>query len=378
VVFDRDRITNLLESAVDDGTFPGAVCLAFTGGKTIYHEAVGHSSVQPTRKKMAKSTIFDISSLTKPIACATAAAILVNEGRLEIDAPVREYLGGPRGSWLADVPVRRLLSHTSGLRAWAPLYKAVDGESMSSGVMLAGTKAGKDLIYRLVEAEVREYPPGARSVYSDLGFILLTEIIEGVSRLEFGDFCENRILKPLHLKDTFFRRVKGRKPETPALARFAATEACPWRGEVLRGIVHDENAYAMGGASGHAGLFSTASNIGAFLAGCLRAYKGGRWIVCQGTMQEFLTKQEGPDGGTYALGWDTPTPGASSSGRHFSPDSVGHLGYTGTSMWLDLKKETGIILLTNRVHPSRENNGIRAFRPVLHDAIMEMILQTGA
>ena len=207
--------------------------------------------------------------------------------------------------------------------------------------------------------------------------MLLAEIVEQISGRTLDRFCQERIFQPLGLESTFFvdlTQMWGRRGR-PNQEKTAATENCSWRRRVLCGEVHDENAYAMGGVAGHAGLFSTAMDLHRFIAQLGKCYEGKSDYLPQTIVKEFLTRDKTVQGSTYALGWDTPSSKDSTSGDLFSPFSVGHLGFTGVSLWWDLEKRCHIILLTNRIHPSRNNNKIRDFRPAIHDLILKTLFQ---
>jgi CubicO group peptidase (beta-lactamase class C family) len=221
-----------------------------------------------------------------------------------------------------------------------------------------------------VHREPPEAAPGAAVQYSDLGFILLGEVVETVSGMPLEAFCRQYIFTRLQIEGMGFRDLTQLRP---AGIPFASTESCPWRGRVLQGEVHDENAWIMGGVAGHAGVFATARQVWRFAHGLLGGLQGRPWLVSPATLQAFTTRQGMPEGSTWGLGWDTPTPGQSSAGRYFSPTAIGHLGFTGTSLWIDPAQQVIVVLLTNRVHPSRRREGIRTFRPRLHDAVMQAL-----
>jgi CubicO group peptidase (beta-lactamase class C family) len=214
------------------------------------------------------------------------------------------------------------------------------------------------------------YEPGGGTLYSDLGFMVLEWIVEERAGMPMHLFLDRHFYRPLLLTKTFLSNdsISTRFKED----QFAATEDCPWRGKMIRGSVHDENAYAVGGYSGHAGLFGTAEEVYA-LVNLLKdqLFWGRSGYIKPETIREFFTRQDLVDGSTWALGWDTPSPENSSSGKYFSDKTVGHLGFTGTSIWIDLERDVVVIFLTNRIHPTRNNEKIKAFRPRVHDLIME-------
>jgi CubicO group peptidase (beta-lactamase class C family) len=230
-------------------------------------------------------------------------------------------------------------------------------------------------VRRAVLAEPLEALPGTRETYSDLGFMMLGWILERLTGTDLKTLFLEKIVKPLELPAAGFRGIGGRwRCSGEGNLKVAATEDCPWRGRVLRGEVHDENGYLLGGTAGHAGLFSTAEDLDRIVLELFRGKKGRSGLFLAEGLHTFFKKPHPPSGGTWALGWDTPTAGTSTSGRYFSADSYGHTGFTGTSLWIDFVREISVILLTNRIHPSRENAAIRGFRPRVHDLVMEELL----
>ncbi|HWP57307.1 MAG TPA: serine hydrolase domain-containing protein [Candidatus Acidoferrales bacterium] len=362
---DFGRVESAFQEAVRQGVFPGAVVLAAKGEEVVFERAFGYRSLTPDREPMEIDDLFDVASLTKPLATTTAVMRLVQENRIALDEPARDFLGA---SDMPQFTPRQLLAHTSGLPAWRAYYRELAAMD-SAGGSWVGAPQAKAYVYRRVRDERLEASPGSRGIYSDLGFILLGELVETVTGLDLDRFCEEKIFAPLKLKGTFFNGGRLR----PSGA-FVATERCPWRARVLRGEVHDENAYAMGGVAGHAGLFSSARDIHRLICRLRACYRGKDAFLDEALMREFFRRDQTVAGWTYALGWDTPSRENSSSGRYFSNRSVGHLGFTGTSIWWDLERDCHIVLLTNRVHPTRENDKIRAFRPHAHDLIMERLL----
>ncbi|MBI3303807.1 MAG: serine hydrolase, partial [Deltaproteobacteria bacterium] len=237
------------------------------------------------------------------------------------------------------------------------------------------TRSAREFVYTQLQREKLEAVPGQQAVYSDLGFMLLGAVIEEITGLGLDQYCRDKIFRPLGLQWTAFLNLEmmRRHKLQPMLEKFAPTERCPWRKRVLCAEVHDDNAYAMGGVAGHAGLFSTVDDLDR-LVSCLTAcYRGESTFLPSALVHEFWTRDGSVPGSTWTLGWDTPSPEHSSAGELFSPQSVGHLGFTGTSLWIDLEQQVHVIVLSNRVHPRRDNDKIQAFRPVLHNAIMQAV-----
>ena len=353
-----------MRTAVDGGVFPGAVLLVRLRGRIAYHQAFGSAALMPAREPARPETIYDLASLTKPLATTTALVRLVQDGRVGTDDPVQRHVEELKGSAVGDATIYHLLTHSAGLPAWRPLYERIAEEDRCTPGLLGGPGAVK-MALASIKQEPLEAPPGARSVYSDLGFILLGILVERASGSTLGAYCRRAVFEPMGASLSF------RGPGDAAfsdLALVAPTEDDPWRGRLLRGEVHDENAYALGGAAGHAGLFGTASAVSAVVGHWLDGYMGRSRVLPSDLVKRFTARQEGIAGSSWALGWDTPTV-PSSSGSRFSPASFGHLGYTGTSVWVDPSIELEVVLLSNRVHPTRRNEAIKQFRPLIHDVI---------
>lgn len=380
------RVHQAMEEATKQGVFPGAVLLVALRGEILFHRAYGHRQLFPQALPMTLDTLFDLASLTKAAATSLAAMLLIQEGRFSLEDRVSPYLSawclvGAEGAW-EEVTLRHLLSHSSGLPAWRPYYLEIEKRGL-----LGNPQEARRQVIRRIAGEQFLFRPGTCSLYSDLGFLLLGAWLEEVAGQTLDRFCQERIFRRLGLSQTGFRPLCSgapRRAQEPQRAvssatdplLFAATEDCPWREKILCGEVDDENAYALGGIAGHAGLFSTAWELYQLAEALRRVHRGGTGgLFTPPVVQTFFTRQaiSSPEAAalelSWALGWDTPSPQGSSAGNHFSPRSVGHLGYTGTSLWMDLDRELIVILLTNRVHPSRSNEAIKPFRPRIHDLI---------
>jgi CubicO group peptidase (beta-lactamase class C family) len=359
---DKEGINRLLDEGVISGVFPGAVLLVALGGEIIFTKAAGILSTSARQSPVMLNSIFDLASLTKPLATAIAVMRLVDKGVISLDQPLVELLPSPLPNEKKGITVRLLLCHASGLTNWKPYY--ID-------LMKYEPYERKGILRERILAEPLAYPCGKGTKYSDLGFMLLEWIIELASAMKMDEYLDEFIYHPLRLDRTFLINKKAPFGHD----EIAATEACPWRKRVIQGEVHDENAYAIGGYSGHAGLFGCAEELYILLS-MLRGhyYAERRDFFKPETVQLFFTKQDIVKESTWALGWDTPSKQGSSSGRYFTPGSIGHLGFTGTSVWMDLEQDIMVILLSNRVHPTRANTKIRPFRPMIHDLIMEAVL----
>jgi CubicO group peptidase (beta-lactamase class C family) len=353
--------------ALADGWFPGAQVLVAAGEQVVWHEAMGHAALEPEAARMEAATFIDVASLTKALVTATCAARLVSTGRLQLDDVLGAFLPAPHEK--TGLSVRRLLSHAAGFPIYVPYFRELVGR-FAEFRDLPYAALRSEIVGRVL-AEPLVAAPGATQQYSDLDFMLLGEVVARAARQDLDAFFAAEIAGPLGL-GAHFRRL----PAEPVRgSRYAATEHCPWRGEVLQGAVHDDHAYLMGGVAGHAGLFATAADVFALTRAWVRAYQGREGgPLSPAAARTFLARQSPNPTLTWALGWDTPTPGESTSGSHFSPRSVGHLGFTGASMWIDLDRDLTVILLTNRIHPLRSNLGIKPFRPVFHDRVMEGLL----
>jgi CubicO group peptidase (beta-lactamase class C family) len=375
------RVDRALDKAIEGSEIPGAVVLARMPkeGELLEFETVrGLAVLQPERIPMRRDTIFDLASLTKPIATTTAVLLLVAEGKLELDAPVAKALPAFAERDKEAVTLRQLLTHSAGLRPWRGFHEDLLKRERKTAERWIGTAEGRAWILDRVVRSALVHEPGEAAVYGDLDFIVLGAVVEAVSGQALDVFCQERIFTPFELHDTRFHpqlRVDGDGGEAVALPperlrRTAASENCPWRDRIVWGEVHDPNAYAMGGVAGHAGLFSTADDVMRFARIWLDVWHGRSELLPRELVREFSRRQELPEGSDWALGWDTPTPGQSSSGSHFSPTSIGHLGFTGTSVWIDLEKEAIVVMLTNRVHlvAKRSRFGLR---PEVHDYILD-------
>ena len=356
----------ILDLAIRDRAFPGAV-LAVGYGDKLAILPVGELTYAPGDPAVTADTVYDLASLTKVVATTTAAMILMERGALRLDDPVAHHLPDfvqpydtavdPLWSARGEVTVRHLLAHTSGLPAYEKFFLRAREKSHVLDEALA---------LPLEDA------PGRRTLYSDVGFILLGAILELVSKETLDEFCSREIFIPLRMSQTRFN------PPPEWRDWIAPTEVDDsFRKRLVRAEVQDENASVMGGVAGHAGLFGTAGDLAGF---CLMMLREGRVdmnadgarLLQSATIQEFTRAWPASEGVPRGLGWDKPSE-PSSSGRYFSRASYGHLGYTGTSLWIDPEKSIFIVLLTNRVHPSRSNKAIEKVRPAVHDAVMKAL-----
>jgi CubicO group peptidase (beta-lactamase class C family) len=349
---------DVLEKAIADKAFPGATLAVGYKGKVSLH-AVGKLSYDAKSPQVNVRTMYDVASLTKVIVTTTLVEKLVEgdfKSPLLLDVPIERYLpewaSGPQPEWRHRVTVRHLMTHTSGLPPFKEYWR---------------TSKGKADTLRMIFAEPLESEPGTKMVYSDLGIILMAEIISRLTGRTLDDLAKEYIFTPLAMNDSMYKPPKKLWPQI-APTEFDAI----FRHRLIQGEVHDENAFAIGGVSGHAGLFSTAPDLAAF---CQMLLNGGVYahqrILKRATIAQFTVPQQ-LSGGTRTLGWVVPTEGGS-SGHYYSPHSFGHTGFTGTSIWIDPDRQLFVVLLTNRVNPTRENHKIAEVRPALHDAVMQAL-----
>jgi CubicO group peptidase (beta-lactamase class C family) len=375
VPVDWNNVEATFRSAVESGTFPGATVIVRRGAEIVFEGCYGWRQVVPERLPMARDTVFDLSSLTKPLATTLALMMLVRDNKLRLGDRVTRFFHNFGVYGKAYITFRHLLGHYSGLPAWRPFFEQVAEIERNGRINFMTSPGAKEFVYEQIHREKLECAPGTRAIYSDLNFMLLGEVVERISGSALSRFCRSHIFKPLGLRNTDFidlAMIRNRRLE-PVREMFAATEMCPLRKRILVGEVHDENSYSMGGSAGHAGLFAPVQEVDRIAAELLACYHGRSDLVPRQLLAEFWRPAGVVAGSTWALGWDTPTPGHSSAGHHFSAAAVGHLGFTGTSLWIEPEREIAVTLLTNRVHPRRDNEAIREFRPLIHDRIMEVL-----
>jgi serine-type D-Ala-D-Ala carboxypeptidase len=367
-----DVIQAAMNQAVRDGVFPGAVLAVRLSGKIRCLAVSGRLSSDPTSEPVQVSTIYDLASLTKPLVTVTSVLLLIHARQLQLDVPVKNILKDLEGAPIGLVSLRDLLTHSAGLPGWRPFYERLEAK----GMVPDRTKPAviRQAVLQLIRDEPLIYGRGEKSLYSDLGFMLLGLIVERVRGSFLDQSFHEIVAKPLQAQPLLFRPTEAASSQsiTPHVDRgtIAPTEWDDRRGRLLQGEVHDENAAAMGGVAGHAGLFGTAEAVLAVSGAWLDAYHGRSSILDGELVREFTRRQSHVPKSSWALGWDTPT-APSSSGSYLSPESFGHLGYTGTSLWIDPKQELEVVLLSNRVHLSRTNETIRAFRPMIHDLVFQ-------
>ena len=345
------------------------MCVAHRG-QIVWHQAYGAAALLPHRRAMQRETLFDVASLTKVVATTSLVLLAHHDGVCRLDDAIARFYPQTAATAFGNVTLRHLLTHSSGLTAVYPLYR----ELFPHGPHCSAAVPARALRQQAVEVILRQplaYTPGSRALYSDLGFILLADILERQYQQPLDRLFQSRVAHPLGLHQTHYRPLTG--PLPCPITACAATEQCRWRRRVVVGEVHDENAWSMGGVAGHAGLFTTAGDLWYFAHALLETAAGRHSWLPATLLRESWQRQETPQGTTRAIGWDTPTPGRSSAGQYFSARSIGHLGFTGCSLWIDLHHQTTVVLCTNRVHPSRYSTGITRLRPAVHNCVMRAL-----
>ena len=354
------RATTVLREGITSRAFPAA-CVEVGSREAIHwNAAFGRFTYDADAAEATPDTIFDLASLTKVMATATLAMRAIDEHQLRLEDPVGKWIPEWTGADREAVTIADLLSHSSGLTAYLPYFRDY---------------SGRPEFQAAIAHSPLEYPPRARSIYSDLGFMLLGFILEDVERRASHNWPG--ATDPSSALDVQFRRLASYitpepltyRPPREWRPRTAPTEHDAWRGRTLVGEVHDENAWALGGVAAHAGLFGTAGAVGAFARAALHTINGAHVLARPDTMRTFIARRPEIPGSSRALGWDTMLP-TSSCGTLMHPTAIGHTGYTGTTLWIDWERDLYVVLLTNRVHPSRENFAIRQIRPRFHDAVM--------
>jgi CubicO group peptidase (beta-lactamase class C family) len=348
------RLDSIVLAALRGGGAPGGVLAVGRYGRLVHLKGYGTTDWAPGAPRTDATTLYDLASLTKVVATTTAAMLLEQEGRLDLNLPVRAYVPEFDAPGKAAITVRMLLTHSGGLESYAPLYRQ---------------HRGRAAYLAQINARPLRSAPGAQTIYSDWDMVLLQAVIERITARPLDAYVTERVFRPLGMADTRFT------PDTADRAlrrRIAPTAIDHQRGGLLWGTVHDGNAWAIGGVSGHAGLFSSARDLATFAQLLLDggSHAGVRLLRPQ-TIARWTTVQGGRSG--RALGWDTPTP-ASTAGQYFSPRSFGHTGFTGTSLWVDPERGLFVVLLLNRVHSRGESATIGALRRRVNDAVQQAVL----
>ena len=360
----RDRFAaayGVLGAAIAQRAFPGCAFGVLAGGKVVLQDSLGRFTYDADAPAVTPQTKYDVASLTKVVATTSAAMLLYQRGTLDLDTPVGELLPGfvvgrPPGTPARHVTLRHLLAHSSGLPGYVEFFRT------------AHTPAA---LFRACLELPFEAQPGERAEYSDPGFILLGKALEVLMQDHLDAWARREIFHPMELSATGYHPYRYLAPTIPP-----TEEDTTFRQRIIQGEVQDENAWVLDGVAGHAGLFSSVADLLRFSDEILRplrpdAEPSAQHLFEAATVNAFAERQK-PEGSSRALGWDTPSEN-SSSGRHFSSASIGHLGFSGCSLWIDLVADVAVVLLTNRTWPDRQNQAIRAVRPAFHDAVREAL-----
>ena len=349
----------VVERAITERAFPGAAWGVLHRGEVVALDAAGRFTWEEDAPAVRPATVFDLASVTKVVATTAAAMLLADRGKLELDSRLGDILPGfvvgmEPHSGKERVTLRMLLAHTSGLPGYAPLFESC---------------ATPEALLRAALALKLEARSGERTEYSDIGFILLGKAIEVLSGEPLDRFCAREIFAPLGMETARFCPPESMRSAIPPTENDTG-----FRKRTIQGEVQDENAFVMGGVSGHAGLFANARDLLRFAA-CILARgrtADGHQLFSAETVERFATRQGAEQGEGRALGWDVPTP-PSTTGQHFGPRSIGHIGFAGNSLWMDRDRDLAVVLLTNRTWPDRANRQIRAVWPAFHDAVVEAL-----
>jgi serine-type D-Ala-D-Ala carboxypeptidase len=355
----RREVVRLLEAGVSGQVFPGAsACVGWRDGGALHDVVAVAGRLAPDGPPVEARTFYDLASVTKPFV-AMAALRMVADGVISLDSRADALVPDVRGGVGVTATLDALLSHRSGLAAWGGFYLDVPHEP--------GTAAARRWI--LNEA-ARRKAEGAQGgvVYSDLGYMLAGEMLARAAGMPLDAVVGRYVTEPLGIdSEVFFAGALSTEARAHLSRRVAPTERCEWRGRLVQGEVHDENCAALGGVAGHAGLFGTARAVTTFGRTMLEVLGGRSDFLPGNALQRALADR---DGDSHRLGWDTKSEDGSAAGRRMSLKSFGHLGFTGTSLWCDPVRDAVIVLLTNRVYPSRANWKIKGFRPAFHDGVL--------
>lgn len=357
-----ESVDSAVRQSVDEGLTAGAVLACGRVGRARHLTCAGHAALVPSPRPLSPETLFDLASLTKVLATTWLVTKWWEEERLDLDAPIGDLLPGRYPADKRSLTVRLLLCHAAGLPSGLRLRQEFPSPP--------GAPGRREVMERFLSAPLA-CPPRTRTVYSDIGPILVGDLLEQLSGVSLDRACEAELYAPAGLGDTFYIHRDEPLPKARRSAdAFAATEACSWRGRVLAGEVHDENACLLRGVAGHAGLFSSVAD----LERVARSFLGieGDARVRPASLAAMATRQDLVPGSSRAVGWDTAGLGGP-GGSRLSATAFGHTGFTGTSLWIDPEAGLYVALLANRIHPTRDEDGFLAFRPRLHDLAVEAL-----
>ncbi len=353
---DIDKIKKSVEKALKSNVFPGCGVAIYNKGE-IYSFVRGYTSYEK-KEYIEEDTLFDLASLSKPLATTLASLALIKEGKINYKMTLASLLGCRIPADKKDINLAQLLSHSAGFVAHGEFYKKL--------IELPLDERKNKLLQYILQAPLSA-KPGTKVIYSDLGFVLLFLIIEFQAQECLETFVYNRIFTPMNIKNVCYR------PKEKGYTRFAATEQCLWRKKEIVGEVHDQNTWILDGVSGQAGLFGDLDSVFSlvlYIKDMVQGKKDHPYIN-RGLLQEAVIRRNIPQGNYWGLGFDTPSQPGSSAGKFISEKSCGHLGFTGTSFWIEFDQDISVVLLTNRINPTVDNIKIRDFRPLFHDLVFK-------
>ncbi len=363
-------IDRCFQKYISEKTFSAGACVASVGGAIFHRGVYGDTVSPPPRTPVEFDTVFDLASLTKPLATGLVALFLAGRNRIDLSAPLSRTIDIFKDPRFDAVTLDMLLDHSAGFPDCVPFWDAMKSQGRQS---VCGTQGAMSALKDQVAELPFANPPGTATVYSDVGFLALGWVLEGIIGKPLDVFLEREIFRPLGLhEDLFFVRIDDMK-QRQALRRriFVATEDCPERGKLIQGEVHDPTAWCAGGVCGHAGLFGTVDAVWQLMRVLWECHQGEGSFFHPGTVRKFFTRSKRLKETTRTLAWDTPSAQNSTAGKRFSRTSVGHLGFTGTSVWMDLKTGVTGVVLTNSVHPTYEGKreAMKVFRPRVYELI---------
>ena len=370
-----EDVRSLLTAGADTGVYPGAVLVAARGGNPVAEMVVGQRALKGRSMNelapMFRNMVFDVAGLTGTLVTTSLMMQLLGEGRVGLSDRVGRYLEGFGVLGKSGVTIEHLLSHTSGLAHWHPFYEELLKEHGGARVGILTSRGARDYVVNRIQRMPLAYPSGTRCVYSNLGLIVLGQIVEIVTGLPLDRAAHRYLFAPLGMRSSSFidlltMRCRGLEPVTECIA---PTEECAWRGRILCGEAHDDNAWAMGGIAGHSGLFATAADIHLLTSELVRAWHGQRAIFRPDVVRAFWAPRAEFGESRWCLGWDRPSAENGMEAAGLPPTAVGVCGVTGCSVWIEPERALHYILMSNRVHPHRANKRIITFRADLHRAL---------
>lgn len=372
------QVSAMLDQAVEDSVFPGCVVLVGQAGKVLYQHASGARYRQHEESEndtppglMSTDTVFDVASLTQALVTSVLVMELVDSGKLCLSDHVTRYVQGFGVYQKSGVTVRQLLSHSSGLPAWHAYYEELLRANTGARLGILNSRGAKDYVYNAITRGQLKYKPDSKQIYSDLGLIIVGRIIETLTGLSLAKAAQKFIFQPLGLKSSSYIDLSLIKQRglAPVKELIAPTEDCPWRKRILCGEVHDENAWAMGGVAGNAGLFTSAEDVHAICSELLAAYHQQSNLVSSKVVRQFWAPvselADLPSNSSWRLAWDSPSKENGLLNCGLSESAVGVNGLTGCSVWLEPQRGLDIILMSNRINPTRGNKKIQNFRAEL-------------